>query len=121
MKTEDEIIEGNMLIAEFMSVSQVSAENGHFYYVNGDSYKELRYHSSWDWLMPVVEKINKMNAAIVINPHNVNITTHVIDHLLQDDSYLKQYFFKPSGHNYTPIEAVWQCVVEFIKWYNEKN
>jgi rubrerythrin len=43
----------NILIAEFMGVD----------YVDIDTYletnKELPYHTSWDWLMPVAEKIYK--------------------------------------------------------------
>lgn len=39
-----DIIEGNRLIAEF---------DGYDIHMNG-----YQYHSSWDWLMPVVEKIH---------------------------------------------------------------
>lgn len=46
--------EDNVLIAKFMGGVLSSVPNG-TYSVNRLS--ELKYHSSWDWLMPVVEKI----------------------------------------------------------------
>lgn len=59
-RKETEIIEGNRLIAEFMELRLVGDV-----YMNAP-YKtpfviglveELKYHSSWDWLMPVLLKI----------------------------------------------------------------
>lgn len=59
--SDEEILEGNKLIAEFM---------GGKYYPNGgwsewqfpDGGKPsiLYYNSSWDWIMPVVDKIMMM-------------------------------------------------------------
>ena len=42
----------NKLIAEFMGV--YSDENGYDYSKIGN--KGINYHTSWDWLMPVVKK-----------------------------------------------------------------
>jgi len=60
----------NELIAEFMGVEEAYNPNGNDFVfkttipdINGDtdileSYKvsELKYHTSWDWLMPVIHK-----------------------------------------------------------------
>ena len=47
----------NKLIAEFMGIRYEENKNSHesswAYYEDC----ELEYHTSWDWLMPVVEKI----------------------------------------------------------------
>ena len=45
----------NVLIAEFM---QKGSEGFGLYDYNGKHYKlyELKFHTSWDWLMPVIEK-----------------------------------------------------------------
>lgn len=67
--TNREILEGNKLIAEFMGFEK----NGNIYTNKPRSYPsslflykglnnkvmedDLRFHSSWDWLMPVVRKI----------------------------------------------------------------
>lgn len=48
----------NKLIAEFMGVDQVDID----YAIN--EHGQLKYHSSWDWLMPVVEKIYSLDADI---------------------------------------------------------
>ena len=44
-------MENNKLIAEFMGWKP----NEHHWCLNGD--KDLQYHTEWNWLMPVVEKI----------------------------------------------------------------
>ena len=63
----------NKLIAEFMGIEEAYNPNGNDWVlktttpdVNGDtdileSYKgnELQYHSSWDWLMPVMAELVK--------------------------------------------------------------
>ena len=41
----------NKLIAEFMGVDQVDIDT----WLETNS--NLKYHTSWDWLMPVVEKV----------------------------------------------------------------
>lgn len=47
----------NKLIAEFMGMKQGIIVDGlGFYHPN-----ELEYHTSWDWLMPVIEKIASMS------------------------------------------------------------
>ena len=45
------MMENNKLIAEFMGWKP----NEHHWCLNGD--KDLQYHTEWNWLMPVVEKI----------------------------------------------------------------
>jgi hypothetical protein len=88
-------IEGNKLISEFMGVFYHKADYS-FNAVTG-----YEYNVSWDWLMPVIEKIEEKNTveikgnAVVIPYANV---------FVRGDSKL---------------EAAWQAVVEFIKWYNK--
>ena len=57
--TEQEIIDGNMLIAKFMGA--MPHRNGEIVRfpksMKGYVPEHLKYHSSWSWLMPVVEKI----------------------------------------------------------------
>lgn len=64
--TQEEIIEGNKLIAEFMNYNDVDCsycknnyDCNHIQCGLSKEEKEelLQYHTSWDWLMGVVEKI----------------------------------------------------------------
>ena len=54
MRTETNYLKGK-IIAEFMGIDQVDI----------DTYQEtnsnLKYHTSWDWLMPVVQKCRQEN------------------------------------------------------------
>ena len=68
----------NELIAEFMGIEEAYNPNGNDWVlkkttpdINGDTdilecckSNDLKYHSSWDWLMPVVEKIYSIDADI---------------------------------------------------------
>jgi hypothetical protein len=45
--------ENNKLIAEFMGYPYFLSDSG------VDSWGDDEFHQSWDWLMPVVEKINE--------------------------------------------------------------
>lgn len=72
MKT-NEILQGNRILAEFMGLKpgynsytkKYNWGDGIFFMTNGDTIEEVmdsivgyaKYHSSWDWLMPVVEEI----------------------------------------------------------------
>jgi hypothetical protein len=54
--TQEEIIQGNKLIADFMGYPECGLKNKDpYYYAMKHAYKNgnMRYHTSWDWLMPV--------------------------------------------------------------------
>ena len=84
-------MEENKLIAEFMDYENVYE----MFPFDG----ELQYHASWDWLMPVVQKIG--------------------------DEYLNTPFDETYSHlteqyeNIWTIEDTYKAVVEFIK--NQNN
>lgn len=99
-------IEGNKLIAEFMGYTK-----RHINWFNADQYKvnrwmsenELKYHSSWDWLIPVVEKISK----------ELECKFHLYNtYLLEDDSRKDFLVFRLS------LDELFSACVEFINWYN---
>ena len=90
----------NKLIAEFMGLQFSKGEYYRPLFNSGDwiSEDELHYHTSWDWLMPVVEKI---------------------ENYLSDNAgkYFVGYF--DDGLISNDIEVRYQAVVEFIKEYNK--
>ena len=61
-------IEGNKLIAEFMGLATYQSEhklgrkNKPTFVIKDNKHltiRQVKYHSSWDWLMPVVAKISE--------------------------------------------------------------
>lgn len=95
------IRENNKLIAEFMGVDPVDVDTWL------DKNEELNYNSSWDWLMPVVEKIESLD--IVCFEKN-----------LQEEGDYQALFTKGSNifichYADTSIEATYKAVIEFIK------
>ena len=90
MKTE----EGNKLIWVFMERNLQDAR-----YTMPEL---LRYHKSWDWLMPVVRKAYKM----------IGVETYKLD-----DEFDRIHSILFSAD----IELVWDQTVEFIQWYNENK
>src|SRR5690606_21540352 len=119
---ETEIIEGNMLIAEFVGLRfrgfaggnpmtgieyEWEAEVPDFLdhdaqilplYDEDRPEEHFRFHTSWDWLMPVVEKIEK-DMHVAIQYHACNIFN-------ANDSQVHRVAKK--------VEAVWIAVVAFI-------
>src|SRR5688500_16214641 len=62
-KPELKTLEGNKLIAKFMG-QPTTAEQVNFSAdrtaISRTVDRHFKYHSSWDWLMPVVEKISRI-------------------------------------------------------------
>ncbi|MCP3682375.1 MAG: hypothetical protein GY861_06755 [bacterium] len=86
--------ENNKLIAEFM---------GKEIYQH---YHESNYHSSWNWLMPVVDKIEDMGCEVVITNGECTISGN-------------DYYVEIIGKNRRG--ATYDAVVEFINQYNKNK
>lgn len=100
-------IEWNKLIAAFMSESsEPYSENGDFVSYNGVDadavfvdFREMKYHTSYDWLMSVVEKIRYEEGLIS--------TQATIDYLFGRS--VKGLIFKS-------IRDLWEVVIENIEY-----
>ena len=114
-----EILEGNKLIAKFMGLREIGfGENRHFIDAGNRiiaMYYNLKYHTSWDWLMPVVEKIENDDLYRVI------IFRGSCDIELIESNSVDSNFetIEKSGMNKNI--STWLAVLEFIKWYNENK
>lgn len=73
---------------------------------------ELKYNSSWDWLMPVIEKIEEMGVKITISLFSVEIKSRFGIGPEYDNG------FAGGG---SKIELLHHALVEFIKWYNQQK
>ena len=93
----------NKLMAEFMGAeydkgTMYGSTAGDYIFSDGRIYlgHELKYHTSWDWLMPVLKKIN-----LKLNPSNYG-EWRMIN--------------RPTEYN---IEDSYAQAVQFIKKYND--
>jgi len=129
-------LESNKLIANFMNVQPIQYDehyqwnDGVYFSVSGVEkdkvlqhiYEYVKYAESWDWLMPVVEKITSISLL-----DNVNECNYIyIGFDYEDNShYVNLYHGEDAqinGFSKTDkIEAVYAAVVEFIKWYNKNK
>jgi hypothetical protein len=104
---KEHILEGNRLIAKFMADNQAELEHD---LKKAGTLESMHYDSDWNWLMPVVEKIEQETEfGLVMYP---------------DMCYWNSYGDKPDGLDEdfcgSRIECVYEAVVEFIKWNNSK-
>ena len=107
------VLQGNKLIAEFMGWEHHSDPE-----YDAHEMKNLKYHSSWDQLMPVVEKIAKMkfkydNADEWYSPYPT--TFGMVD---DEGNYMVRIYSSQLFSAPTLIEAAWNVVVDFIEWYS---
>jgi len=88
--TQKQIIDYNKLIGKFIGHQ---SSTGSTYYVFGRYYKDidLKYHKLWDWLMPIIDKINSLERGA----YKININQSIL--------------------------VTYEFVVTFIKWYNKEN
>ena len=90
--------ENNKLIAEFMDY-QLEIVDGEFYATKDDMLEclcveeELHYHTSWDWLIPVINKC-----------YQERMSKHIAEAIITCD-----------------IDEAYKVVVGFIKAYNKYN
>lgn len=140
-------LETNKLIAEFMgakikskkfSYTSTSSYDSCYWFkdfnisYNGISISNLKLHKSWDWLIPVVEKIENLNLKEFFYKWNeeektiYNFMSTCVD---ISYNYCNIYVELELDPPYeissvtldSKIEAVYKAVVNFINWYNEKN
>lgn len=104
--TQQEIIEGNKLIAEFMGI-KLDFWNRRWFV---STYSNMKYHSSFDWLMEVVEKIEDTHMAHVCM---FNKSCWIEFYGVHNDPC------KFSRADKDFITNVWNTCVAFIEWYNQ--
>ncbi len=119
MKT---IAEKNRMIAEFIGHEEEQTESGEFVYAiefqNSEKLNdiqieffyanELKYHTSWDWLMPVIKEISNKTGYVYVMYDTDSYFTNMGD----------SFYF---GGGFESIEQTHIAVVEFIEWYNENK
>lgn len=131
--------ENNRIIAEFMGWS-IHPKHGDKYLINKSknrvnlpwysecnweaSLREFNYHSDWNILMPVVEKIENTKIK------NYSISTDITD----CKTYISVYHYGEGGKwsilisnynekykDFNKIQRTYQAVIEFINFYNKQE
>lgn len=75
-----------------------------------------RYRTSWDWLMPVVQKIEALEHSrfgFNIDPHDIQV--------LDYKSKTEYSIVYSTRQEYSLMEAVYEAVIKFIQWYNSQS
>ena len=113
--SKEEILESNKLIAEFMGglfkSNKFTINDGWVWlpFENMCKITSLRYNSSWDWLMPVIEKIESFGYR-----WEVGMSTTSPYH------YCKIWSIG-SIEGISSSDAIYGAVIKFIKWYNQNK
>jgi len=118
MKTDNELIAEFMgLVPEYWRLTPLHKRRLYWCIGKGGfgmTASELKYNTSWDWLMPVVEKINNTKHPTLNERIDVIIyrrTCHIND--------IQQIIIETTGKDM--LECTYKAVVSFIKWYNQQN
>jgi hypothetical protein len=126
-----ETIEKNRLIAQFMGCEPTPDALDRSvlaYYIgdviiNADNSKnendenvfhpeDMQFHTDWNWLMPVIDKIESMGYWVDYTKGDV---------FIYDDNY-NLVIPNPMHENEdTKLSIHYKAVVEFINWYNNKQ
>lgn len=114
-------LENNKLIAEFMGITPNEAGVYHVSKHKGYSLENLLYHTSWDWLMPVVEKIESFQDgedgdSMRGHLYNFRIEQHFV-YILDGESM--DVIIEMNGDS--KLDATYNAVVEFINQYNKNK
>tara|TARA_R100000654_G_scaffold69337_1_gene98871 strand:+ start:1346 stop:1726 length:381 start_codon:yes stop_codon:yes gene_type:complete len=122
----------NKLIAEFMELPKVpcniGTEDGHF----NEGYKHpkvdvpiitsgMQYKYSWEWLMPVVEKIEEIpieNDNMIVKEHRYKIDMNNTECFIYDCIGDKVIAHGDYG---TKLNSTYKAVVDFINEHNKKK
>ena len=108
-----ENMESNKLIAEFMGFQETSIgwyDADECLHEKDNTFDTLRFDTDWNWLMPVVEKIENYNdgyTLVIIEDERCHINT--------------QNGYKVDVVMHTKIRAVYDSCCNFIEWYYKND
>ncbi len=125
--TVEEILEGNKLIAEFMGyrVFHKRYPKNHGIGAPEKEFKDCivektKYHSSWDWSILVVDRINGMGKAfnLAMFKNYISLTVEKFE-----NKFYKDFSFSHAEYitsEQTGKEAMFKLLVKFIEWHNQQ-
>lgn len=121
--TQEEIKNYNRLCAEFLDYI-IKSKNEWYNYEQawlpkGKTHyalEQLKFHSDWNWIMEVVEAIEKLK-------YCVNVTFHSKSRIHSCCVYNEkgELISMREGNRISKKEAVVQSINQFLIWYNETS
>jgi hypothetical protein len=140
------VIENNKLLVEFMGLIKNKPDTILYYNPETQTYRredELQFHTSWDWIMQVVDKIENLGVSERLNKKVYSRFkihgNHIQLDWVKNNSYLlrleiaqkdmfthqgyarKEYIRVDINENASTLEAIYLTCVEFVKWFNKNN
>ncbi|MBC7845527.1 MAG: hypothetical protein H7Y10_03445 [Flavobacterium sp.] len=108
--------ENNKIIGDFMQWKTPSIiVDGSTTFPNGWEYNDkLKYHSDWNWLMEVVEKIESFNYDFKILGGYWVVVCDCDPNRNESEEILESF-------GETKINTVYNACVEFINWHNKQK
>lgn len=133
-----EVIEGTKIIAEFDGWKHYPTPkqtgNGYWNFPEKGyaqwSLDAMKYHTSWDWLMPVVEKISNYRWPEYYGtrgktdddgPYDDCVCPRTFGMRDKDGKYMVRFNASVLVIADTLIEATWLAVICFVKDYNNQQ
>ena len=136
--TQEEILQYNKLCAEFLGYKYYPYPNkdtgwrknkGHLifgksYYL-GRTTKHLQFHSDWNWIMEMVEAIEKLydhpNKEINVDIRPGQIEIFQRPYRLESNDYHEVIYLGDGYINGSKKEAVVEAINQFLIWYNKNK
>lgn len=129
----ENVVENNESIALFVDFEKTKGAD---LYISPEGYEwerfldienyilpiQFLFHSSWEWLMPVVEKIGDL---ILVGkdgePISYRVTMYDRICKIEYSSITYGWTLLFERHGNTLLEATYNTAVKFIEWYNENE
>mgnify|MGYP003115542317 CR=1 FL=1 len=106
----------NKLIAEFMGSEWHKAWFKDVCIISPSNIS-YKFHSSWDWLMPVVERIRGLEEGMLVERIDIMPNDGVAIHY----SHPPKMIVVDTSKRVNTLNATYQAVVEFIKQLNKES
>lgn len=105
--TQEWTTQFNKKCSEFLSLHR--DEEVAIYNMTAYTYDMMKFHSDWNWIMEVVEKIQYYRACIISN-------NHCEIHMMRTDNITSINI----GARSTQLATI-QAIDQFIDWYNKQK
>ena len=110
-----EILKGNHQIAIFMNDYYDTGLEPAYYIRKNKVYSldEAQYHSSWDWIMTVIDKIEELGFRVYTDRYSCQI--------YQRDKVFPDNFIIDADFKQTRLENAFDGISAFAEWWNKKE